>query len=189
MSFNWLSQLNQIKEGVAKKAADAAKYVESVQAASKKRKQQDSEDGENSESYDEEDQDGTSDEEGKAAAQYDPIRKQAVEMRLIIKQALVTVLEINRKVRVELTRNGKKLSTDFKPVEEDTGITNIKQSFNQKVQENFDNESMKWIADLVELAVYYGDDLVGVCRFDLTRYIDLGARNEKVSMVEPGHEA
>ena len=51
-------------------------------------------------------------------------------MRLIIKQTKVTMLDPDRKVRVELTRNGKKLSTDFKPVEEETGISNIKQSFN-----------------------------------------------------------
>ena len=51
-------------------------------------------------------------------------------MRLIIKQTRVTVLDPARKVRVELIRNGKKLSTDFKPVEEETGLANIKQSFN-----------------------------------------------------------
>ena len=30
---NWLNQLNSLKEGVANKAAEAAKYVESVKEA------------------------------------------------------------------------------------------------------------------------------------------------------------
>ena len=33
MAFNWLNQLNSIKEGVASKAADAAKYVQQVKEA------------------------------------------------------------------------------------------------------------------------------------------------------------
>lgn len=40
----------------------------------------------------------------------------------------------------------------------------------------------------MELSIYYGEEIVGACRFDLTRYIDVGARNEKVSMVKPGQE-
>ena len=33
------------------------------------------------------------------------------------------------------------------------------------------------------MAVHYGDDLVGTCSFDLTKYIDKGGKNEKVSMI------
>jgi len=40
----------------------------------------------------------------------------------------------------------------------------------------------------VELSLYYGDDLVGTSRFDLTSYIDIGARSEKIIMVPPGGE-
>ena len=62
-------------------------------------------------------------------------------MRLIVKQAFITVdaENPNRQVRVELSRNGKSLSTDLKPVEADTGISNIKQSFNQKLLQKYDN--------------------------------------------------
>lgn len=48
-------------------------------------------------------------------------------MRLIIKTACITVIDPHVKVRVEFTRNGKNLSTSMKPIEEDTGIVNIKQ--------------------------------------------------------------
>ena len=179
---NWLNQLNQLKEGVANKAAEAAKYVESVKEAQRKKQmmQQQEQEEESDDYYDEEQEEEKEDEQDE---DYIPIRKQAIEMRLIIKQAKVTVLDPERKVRVELTRNGKKLSTDFKPVEEETGLANIKQSFNQKIQESYDNESRHWIADVIELGVYYGDDLVGSCSFDLTRYIDQGGKNEKASMI------
>ena len=89
--------------------------------------QQEQQEDESDDYYDEEQEEEKEDEQDE---DYMPIRKQAIEMRLIIKQVQVTVLDPNRKVRVELTRNGKKLSTDFKPVEEETGIVNIKQSFN-----------------------------------------------------------
>jgi len=52
--------------------------------------------------------------------------KKFSEMRLIVKQARISVLAPNSKVRVELTRCGKSLSTDLKPVEEETGISEIK---------------------------------------------------------------
>jgi hypothetical protein len=58
------------------------------------------------------------------------IVKKNIEMRLIVKQAQISVLAPDSKVRVEFTRNGKSLSTDLKPVEEETGIAEIKQSFN-----------------------------------------------------------
>ena len=48
-------------------------------------------------------------------------------MRLIIKSVLITVIDPNVNVRVEFTRNGKTLSTSMKPIEEETGIVNIKQ--------------------------------------------------------------
>ena len=82
------------------------------------------------------------------------------------------MLEPNRKVRVLLSRNGNELATDEKDVDEETGIANIKQSFNQKMNENFDNESQKWLPDFIELTLLYGDDVVGSVSFDLTRYID-----------------
>ena len=41
----------------------------------------------------------------------------------------------------------------------------------------------------MELSLYDGEELVGVCRFDITRYIDQGARTEKVCMVAPGVQA
>ena len=48
-------------------------------------------------------------------------------MRLIVKLAHITPPEdANQQVRVELTRNGKSLSTDLKPVEAETGLANIK---------------------------------------------------------------
>ena len=47
-------------------------------------------------------------------------------MRLIVKQAQISVLAPDLKVRVEFTRNSKSLSTDLKPVEEATGIAEIK---------------------------------------------------------------
>lgn len=39
--------------------------------------------------------------------------------------------------------------------------------------------------DLVELGLHCDDELVGVCQFDLTKYIDKGARVEKVCMLAP----
>ena len=42
--------------------------------------------------------------------------------------------------------------------------------------------------DLAELSLYCGTEVVGVCRFDLTKFIDQGARVEKVCMIEPGQE-
>ena len=53
---------------------------------------------------------------------------------------------------------------------------------------------MRWIADNVELSIYYGGDddqnteesLIGTCQFDVTRFIDQGGKNEKVIMVQPG---
>ena len=42
--------------------------------------------------------------------------------------------------------------------------------------------------DWVELGLHCADNLVGVCRFDLTKYIDKGARVEKVCMLAPGEE-
>ena len=122
------------------------------------------------------------------AADQGPLRKQPVEMRLIVKQAQVNVLDSGEQVRVEFTRNGKSLSTDFKLVDEETGIVNIKQSFNQKIQEKFDKDARKWVPDFIELAIFYGDDIVGACRFDLTQYIDQGARNEKACMIQPDEE-
>ena len=67
------------------------------------------------------------------------VSKVVVELRLIVKQVKVSVLQPNQRVRVELCRNGKALQTDMKPVEEETGIAQIKQSFNQKVLLRFDN--------------------------------------------------
>ena len=109
-------------------------------------------------------------------------------MRLIVKQAQISVLAPDLKVRVEFTRNAKSLSTDLKPVEEATGIAEIKQSFNQKMIESFDNQAQVWAPDLVELSLYCGTNVVGVCRFDLTKYVDKGAKTEKVCMIEPGQE-
>ena len=45
-----------------------------------------------------------------------------------------------------------------------------------------------WAPDLVELSLYCGTNVVGVCRFDLTKYVDKGAKTEKVCMIEPGQE-
>ena len=98
-------------------------------------------------------------------------------------------MEENQIIRVEFTRNGKSLSTSLKPVDEETGIVEIKQSFNQKIKESYDNQQEKWVPDLVELSLMSDDDLIGVCRFDITRYIDLGARTEKISMIGPEQEA
>ena len=82
-------------------------------------------------------------------------------------------------------RSGQSLSTSQKPIDPETGVCDIKQSFNQKIQEYFDKQTESWKPDLVELSIYNGEELVGVCRFDITRYIDIGARNEKVCMVSP----
>ena len=79
-------------------------------------------------------------------------------MRLIVKQVNLNVVDPEKRVRVELMRKGKKISTALKPIEEATGTFNIKQSFNQKFKERFDNESMRWISDMVELSIYYGGD-------------------------------
>ena len=128
---------------------------------------------------------------GKGNVEQEPFREQAVEMRLIVKQVQLNVTDPEKKVRVELMRNGKKISTDFKPKDENSGTFNIKQSFNQKFKERFDNESMRWIEDKVELSIYYGGDgdqnaeetLVGTCQFDITKYIDQGGKNEKAVML------
>ena len=117
-------------------------------------------------------------------------------MRLIVKQVQLNVTDPEKKVRVELMRNGKKISTDYKPKDENTGTFNIKQSFNQKFKERFDNESMRWIEDKVELSIYYGGEgeqnaeetLVGTCQFDITKYIDQGGKNEKAVMLQEGEE-
>ena len=60
----------------------------------------------------------------------EPIAKHVVEMRLIIKQARINATDPNQQVRVEFTRNGKSLSTSLKAVDEETGLAEIKQSFN-----------------------------------------------------------
>ena len=116
-----------------------------------------------------------------------------VEMRLIIKQARITVPpdqaeESQNTVRVEFTHRGKSLSTSQKPVDTASGLCEIKQSFNQKISERFDKQRNAWDADLVELSLFEGEDLVGVCRFDVTRFIDKGARTEKICMVAPEDE-
>lgn len=111
-----------------------------------------------------------------------------IEMRLIIKQAKISVVGENQRVRVEFKRCGKSLSTSLKPIDEETGLVDIKQSFNQKIKQRYDNEKDAWVPDLVELSLLSGDDLIGVCRFDIARYIDKGARSEKVAMVGPEEE-
>lgn len=71
---------------------------------------------------------------GKSATRAgDVIVKRVVEMRLIIKQACVSVTEDDQVVRVEFTRGGKSLSTSAKPVSPESGTVEIKQSFNQKI--------------------------------------------------------
>lgn len=63
-------------------------------------------------------------------------------MRLIVKQVRVNVDdEPNHQVRVGFTRNGKSLFTNYKNVNEETGVAEIKQSFNQKLLERFDNQN------------------------------------------------
>ena len=37
----------------------------------------------------------------------------------------------------------------------------------------------------MELSLFSDEKLVGVCRFDITRYVDKGARTEKICMVAP----
>ena len=76
--------------------------------------------------------------------------KSKIELRLIIKQARINASEDdpNQTVRVEFTRNGKSLSTSDKPVNEQTGEGDIKQSFNQKIQEQREaGKKGKWVPD------------------------------------------
>ncbi len=134
MQFNWL---NDIKAGVASKAAeaaskaaDAAKYIQQQAAANQKKRQAAGD--ESSEYYDEE-EDSNGEQEisiptngDKNGQAYEPVSKHIVEMRLIIKQAKVSVVDENQRIRVEFTRSGKSLSTSLKPVDEETGIVEIK---------------------------------------------------------------
>ena len=98
------------------KAADAAKYLKE-----QAKKKHESEEG--SDYYDEEDE---GEQEVEIQTKKPGVSKVVVEMRLIMKQARVAVSSENQRVRIELSRNGKALQTDWKPVEEETGIANIK---------------------------------------------------------------
>ena len=122
MSFDWL---NSIKDNVVSKATDVGKMINKA-AANRRRRQSDEYDQEGSDYYDEED-----DEEQKETSPGKMI-KSKIELRLIIKQARINANEDdpNQTVRVEFTRNGKSLSTSDKPVNEQTGEGDIKQSFN-----------------------------------------------------------
>ena len=54
--------------------------------------------------------------------------------------------------------------------------------------EKYDNQTRKYRPDIADLSLYNGDEVVGVARFDITRYIDQGARTEKAQMIQPGEE-
>lgn len=84
------------------------------------------------------------------------------------------------------TQKKKVMSTDFKNVDEATGLCQIKQSFNQRITMLYDNERNKWMSDLATLAIEYGGQEIGQCTFDLVKYLDKGAHTEKAIMQVEG---
>ena len=165
MQFSWL---NDIKDGVVSKAADAAAYIQA-------QNQLEEDGGEESEYYDEEEdesgQQNNSASNGPTDTQEpDPVRKQAVELRLIVKQVQFTLDKqgedqsnnpystSTNKARVTFCRNTKKnkvMATDWKSIDQQTGLCLIKQSFNCKLTMLFDNERSVWVSDYATLGIQY----------------------------------
>ena len=46
----------------------------------------------------------------------------------------------------------------------------------------FDNERNEWVSDVATLGIEYQGDQIAYCELDLTKYLDQGARTEKVTM-------
>ena len=46
----------------------------------------------------------------------------------------------------------------------------------------FDNERNEWVSDVATLGIEYQGEQIAYCELDLTKYLDQGARTEKVMM-------
>ena len=46
----------------------------------------------------------------------------------------------------------------------------------------YDNESSVWVSDMATVGIEYHGEQIAHCEFDLVKYLDQGARTEKISM-------
>ena len=78
------------------------------------------------------------------------------------------------------------MATDWKDVDQTTGLCQIKQSFNCRITMLYDNESSVWVSDMATVGIEYHGEQIAHCEFDLVKYLDQGARTEKISMAQQG---